>query len=249
MKSKLAILFAISGLLFAAACKKKVETCKPGRAYVTDGTTTPNPTIYAFNGERLSRVNYPNGDFDSLVYNNDTMWVFTFDNRDSLTTLLHAITDGNGNVTTATQTTYNYFGQPTGIDNINCTYNAEGNLTQQTISNSTGTTIYTYNFNNGNRISGSKFVGAVKTETYSFFAGTVDNKGGINDLTNLYTPYLGKPSYKLLDSAWTITNTDTIRIRYEHTLDANDYVSKTVKTYLSPGFQTKYYTYSYFDCK
>lgn len=249
MKSKVVLLLALGGLLFTGACKKKIETCKLGRAYVTDGSTTPNPTVFAFGNEKLSSVKYPNSDFDSLVYNADTMWVFTLDNRDSLTTLLRAITDGSGHVVTGTKTYYDYFGQATGTDNINCTYNADGNLTQQTISNTGGTTIYTYNFTGGNRVSGSKFVGAVKAETYNFFAGTAENKSGLDDLTNLYAPYFGNASANLLDSSWIITSSDTIRIKYEHQLDANDYVTKTVKTYLSPGFQTKYFTYSYFDCK
>ncbi|MFN8286574.1 MAG: hypothetical protein U0V74_07475 [Chitinophagales bacterium] len=250
MKSKLLLAATAVVLLSVSACKEKIKNCKLGKAYITNGSSTPNPNTFFYNEDgSLSKIKYSNENVDSLVYSADTLWVITRDYRDSVVAIFKGIKNADNNVVSGVLTGYDFMGGVSSTDNYNMTYNADGTLDGQNISNGGGSVIYSYSYDNGNRVGGKKFVGATETENYIFFHSKVENKSGIDDWNKVFTPYFGKPSANLLDSAWTITNGDTIRVTYNHTLDANDYVTKTVQTYLSPGFQTKYYTYQYFDCK
>lgn len=250
MKSKLLLAATAVVLLSVTACKEKIKNCKMGKAYITDGSNTPNANTFYYDGDgRLSKITYSNQSKDSLVYSADTLWVITRDYRDSVTAIFNGILNADGNMVSGVLTSYNFAGTVIGTDNYNMTYNANGTLDGQNISNGSGTTIYSYTYDNGNRATGKKFIGATEAENYVFFHSNVENKSGIDDWNKVFTPYFGEPSNNLLDSAWTIASGDTIRVKYEHSLDANGYVTKTTQTYLSPGFQTKYCTYQYFDCK
>lgn len=238
-------------LAILPSCKKKIETCKLGKAYTSDGSSTPTPNTFSYyeNG-KLKSIQFSNNERDSLIYTADTLTVLHFDYRDSLSSQFTGITDGNGLVTTGNKISYDFSGNVSNTEYYLNEYNSTGKLTKQTISNSLGTTILALTFTGGNSSTGNLYNGATLEKKYFFFHSTALNKTGLDDMNIVFSPYFGKPSDNLLDSTHIVlvATSDTIKIKYEHTIDANDYVSKTVQTYLTPGFQTKYHTYQYFDC-
>jgi hypothetical protein len=217
------------------SCKKKVETCKLGKYYVSDGNTSPKPNVFSYYDDgRIQTITYADASMDTLSYSADTLWVTTYDYNDSLVGTFVGITNGAGDVVSGVKTIYDHItGSVVLTDNYSNEYNAEGNLTKQTISNGGGTTLLTLTYLNGNTVTGTLYNGAVVDKKYDFFHGSAANKTGIDDLDGLFTPYFGKPSANLLDSTHVISLGDTIRVQYAHTLDDNDYVSKTIVTSLN----------------
>ncbi len=253
MKSKVVALVILSFLMLTA-CKQKVHNCKLGRHYATDGTSTPagggDVFLYDASG-RVTKVTYSSKSMDSLVRVADTLRVFNFDADYKLVSVLQGVTNGFGYVTTATKTSYDISGAITGTENYLYEYNAEGRLTQKTTSTSGGTSILTLTYTGSNPTSGLLYNGVNLEKKYFFYHGTAENKSFIDDFNGVSTPYFGKPSAQLLDSAHVVlaTTSDTLRVQYTHTLDANDYVNKTVESWLTPTVNTTYHTYQYFDCK
>ena len=255
MKNSIAFaVMMLTAVLFSSSCKKKIETCKLGKHYATDGTSTPagggNVFVYDAAG-RISKITYSNKSIDSLVRVADTLWVFNFSPDYFLVSLLQGITNGAGNVTSATKTSYDLTGAVTGTESYLYEYNATGNLTQKTTSTSGGTSILTLTYTGSNSVSGLLYNGVNLEKKYFFYHGTIENKSQIDDFNSVVTPYLGKPSAQLLDSAHVILSatSDTLRVQYTHTLDANDYVTKTVESWLTPVVNTTYHTYQYFGCE
>ena len=256
MKSNIRISFFVcclllTGSLFFSSCKKAtILTCQLGKYFISDGTSTPKPnTFYYYDNGKLKKIAYANSDKDTFYYAADTITILRFDDRDSLAGIFTGITDASGNVLTASKSFYDYFGNITGTDYYTNQYNATQNLTQQNISNSLGTTIVNLVYNGNNTATGTKFIGAIQSEKYVFFHNSTENKTQIADFGGVLIPYFGKPSANLLDSMFVITSSDTIRIKYVHELNENGYTVKTNKTYLSGIADTKYETYSYFNCK
>lgn len=251
MKNSIPLLIITCLMLFSTSCKKKEQFCKLGKYYSTDGSNTPSPNTFSYyEDDRLKKITYTNGYKDSVAYSVDTITVYSFDDRDSLNGIFKGLLNSNGYVESGAKVSYDYIGNITGTDNYSIQHNADGNITQLSVSNTSGTNATTYEYISGNRASGKLFTGATLQKKYVYFASNVLNKGGIiDDELGVFTPYFGKPSKNLLDSAYVIEGTDTARIRYTYQLDANDYVIKSVKTYLAPaGVDSRFFTYSYFDC-
>jgi hypothetical protein len=246
---KNSLLLFICALAVLSSCKKGVQTCKLGKYYATDGSNSVVANTFFYDGSnRLIKIAYQNGTKDTLVYSADSIYVRSYDDRDSLTALLLGALNSNGYVTNAVKHTYDFLGNVTASDNYTLQYNADGTLSQQTIANTGGTETTIYEYTDGNRSSGKLFVGATETEKYIFSHSNAENKTGIDDNNGVYAPYFGKPSKNLLDSLQVFAGTDTTVAIYTHTLDRNDYVTKTIRTYLRPAIESRYYTYTYFDC-
>lgn len=251
MKNSLPLFFISCLFLFSSSCKKKEQFCKLGKSYSTDGSNTPAPnTFFYYGDDRLQKITYTSGYKDSIAYSADTITIYSFDDIDSLSAMFKGTLNGGGYLENGAKISYDYLGNIVGTDNYSIQHNADGNITQLSVSNTSGTTATTYDYLNGNRSSGKEFVGATLQKKFVYFASTALNKGEvIDDELGVFTPYFGKPSKNLLDSLYVIEGTDTARIRYTYQLDANDYVIKSVRTYLAPaGVDTRFFTYSYFDC-
>lgn len=250
MKSSFATLLFLVIIFSFSSCKQKEKTCKLGKYYVSDASNTPPPNVFSYYSDgRLQRIIYSNGSKDTLFYRSDTLHLLSFDERDSLSFEFTGNLNSNGDVLMGVKTQYDYLGSIMQVDNYNMQYNASGNLVQQSVSNTNGVITTTYNYEEGNRISGKLFSGAVLQKQYLFFHSKADNKTELDDDSGVFTPYFGRPSKKLLDSLLVITGGDTAKIIYSHSLDANSYVTKTVRAQLPPTVDTKYYTYAYFDCR
>ena len=252
MKSKLVILlFVVSFLIGVTSCKKDIQSCKLGKSYISDGNNTPLPNTFSYyeNG-KLKSIIYSNNEHDTLYYVADTLTVTHFDYRDSVAFIVKGIVDANGNLLSASKTTFDYTGVVTDSETWTNEYNSDGRMTKQTVNNTLGTTNLVVNYSGSNSVSANFYRGVILEKKYFFYHNAVANKTGLDDFNNIFTPYLGKPSANLLDSVHMVLTAtfDTVKIKYDHTLDANEYVGKTVQTYLTPGFQTKYYTYQYFGC-
>lgn len=244
------LFLTILGVLAIAACKKKEQYCKLGKFYATDGANYSIPnTFYYDANNKLVKITYADKTKDTLVYSADTLRIKKYDYRDTLISLFNGLLNGNGYITTATLVTFDVSGNITSTENYSLQYNADGNLLQFSLSNANGTQTRVYTYTNGNRTTGKLFVGGTEQEKYVFYHSTALNKTGIDDNNGVCTPYFGKPSKNLLDSLHIIAGADTTRIRYTHQLDGNGYVIKTVRSYLTPGVDTKFFTYSYFDCR
>ncbi len=252
MKSNLSlVILSIMVITTLVSCKKKIENCKLGKSYVSDGSSTPNSNTFAYYGNgKLKSIQYSNTERDTLVYLADTLTILHFDYRDSLMSVFLGLTNGNGLVTTGSKSNFDFNGNLTSTEYFVHEYNTEGQLTKQTISNAFGTAILSVSYAGGNSSSANLYNGATLEKKYFFFHSQAANKTGLDDMNSVFTPYFGTPSFNLLDSTHIVlvSTNDTVKIKYEHTFDANDYVSKTVETYLTPGLQTKYHTYQYFDC-
>ena len=233
------------------SCKKKIENCKLGKSFISDGSSTPNANTFSYydNG-KLKSIKYSNNERDTLIYAADTLTILHFDYRDSLISVFLGLTNGNGLVTTGSKTNFDFSGNLTSTEYFVHEYNTEGQLSKQSISNALGTTILSLSYTGGSSSSANFYNGATLEKKYFFFHSKAANKTGLDDMNSVFTPYFGTPSFNLLDSTHIIlvSSNDTVKIKYEHTFDSNDYVNKTVVTYLTPGFQTKYHTYQYFDC-
>lgn len=250
MKNSIVFVVAVS-LLAAASCKKKEQFCKLGKHYSTDGSNTPSPnTFFYYGDDRLQKITYSNGYKDSIVYSADTITIYNMDDRDSVNAIFRGTLNGSGYLESGAKTFYDYIGNVTGTDNYTLQHNADGNITQLSISNTSGTTANIYEYSAGNRSAGKLFNGATQQKKFVYYHSTALNKSGIDDDLGVYSPYLGNPSKNLLDSMHVIEGTDTARVRYTYQLDDNGYVIKSVRTYLAPaGVDTRFFTYSYFDCK
>ncbi|MCW5908918.1 MAG: DUF4595 domain-containing protein [Chitinophagales bacterium] len=249
MRSSL-LLLAICGVLFTSSCKKKEQFCKLGKFYATDGANYSTPNTFTYDAaNRLIKIAYVDKTKDTLVYSADTLFVKKYDYRDTLLSLLSGLLNSNGSITSATLITFDASGNVTGTETYSLQYNADGTLSQFSLSNSSGNETRIYTYADGNRATGKLFVGGIEQEKYVFFHSTALNKTGIDDNNGVFTPYFGKPSKNLLDSLHIIAGGDTTRIRYTHQLDGNGYTIKTVRTYLPPSVDTKFFTYSYFDCR
>lgn len=248
------ILLIVITLLVTVAvssCKKNVQTCKLGKYYLSDGSSTPAPNVFSYYQDgRLKRIVHSDGAKDTLAYNADTLTVLSYDNTGLLIENFTGLLNASGSVTAGTKTSYDISGTVTGTDYLLFEYNASGNLTKETTNNTSGATILALAYDGANTATGTLHVSGFLTKKYFFYHSTAANKTGIDDLTGEYIPYLGKPSGNLLDSIHIIqpATSDTTRIQYSHTLDNNEYLSKTIQTWLTPGVQTKYHTYQYFDC-
>ncbi len=253
MKSRLYLLLTgilLTGLL--VSCKKNIKSCKLGKYYLSDGNSTPSPNVFSYYEDgKLKRVVRTDGSKDTLVYNADTLTLLTYDNNGVLTGDFTGILNANGALIAGTKNTYDFSGSLTGTDYIAFEYNANGNMTKQTTNNTSGATILSLTYDGGNTVTGGLYSGGVLNKRYFFYHNTAENKTGVDDLTGAFTPYFGKPSDNLLDSIHIIqpATSDTVRIQYAHTLDNNDYLSNTIQTWLTPGVQTKYHTFQYFDCE
>ncbi len=249
MKNNFFILLAVVSVFTISSCKKKVENCKLGKSYVSDGNNTPNPnTFFYYDNGNLQKITYNDQSKDTLVYNADTLIILTFDSRDSVLSVFTGILNGSRNVIAGTRVYYNYFGNVINTESYSVDYNTDGNLTLQTITDGAGTKTLALEYLSGNTASGTFVDGVNPDKHYVFFHNSVANKTGIDDLNGVFNPYFGKPSKNLLDSTHIISAGDTIRIQYSHSIDENEYVSQTIRTYLTPGVETKYFTYQYFDC-
>lgn len=246
---KNSLLLLVCALVAVSSCKKGEQTCKLGKYYITDGSNTKPANTFFYDGsDRLIKIEYQNGNKDTLVYSADSLYVQSYDERDSLTALMLAKLNTEGYVTNAVKHSFDFFGAIVSSDNYTLQYNADGTLAQQSISNTNGTQTTIYEYTDGNRTSGKLFVGATETEKYIFGHSNVVNKTGIDDNNGVYSPYFGKPSQNLIDSLQVIAGTDTTVAIYTHTLDNNDYVIKTVRTYVKPSVESRYFTYTYFNC-
>jgi YD repeat-containing protein len=249
MRNNLLLLLALMTLSISS-CKKKVEDCKLGKSYASDGSTTPSPNTFSYYSDgRLQKVVYANGTTDTLAYSNDSVYILTLNNVDSVTAVFAGKLNSSGYVTSARKDMVDYAGNVLSTEEYALEYNAEGNLTRKTVTNLGGTTDLNLNYDAGNPATGTLYYGSTLDRRYIFFPNTVENKTGLDALNSVLTPYFGKPSENLLDSTYIITSADdTIRVQYAHTLDANEYVSKTIQTYLTHETDTRYFTYQYFDC-
>ncbi|MES2620725.1 MAG: hypothetical protein V4615_07730 [Bacteroidota bacterium] len=250
MKNKFLFLLAITCVITVSSCKKKIESCKLGKSYSSDGNTTPRPnTFYYYSDGRLQKIEYGNKTKDTLAYRADTIEVLSFDAGGLLSTTFTGTINGSGHVIAGTKAFYDLSGNILSTEDYAMSYNAEGNLTQQVVTHPLTSDILQFYYTAGNADSGVLFVASVPEKRYVFFRGSAENKTGIDDLKGVFVPYFGKSSKNLLDSTYVISATsDTTRIQYAHTLDENDYVSRTIQTYLNSGVETKYLTYQYFDC-
>jgi hypothetical protein len=249
MKNNLLFLLALAAVLSFSSCKKKVETCKLGKSYASDGSTTPNPNIFSYYSDgKLQKIVYADRTRDTLSYSADSIFIRTIDNFGMSTALFSGVLNSNGSVVSGTKAFLNPSGAVTGTEDYALEYNSAGQLTQKTITNSLGATVLSLNYDGSNTKNGTLYIAGLLDRRYEFHHSTAENKTNIDDMNGVFTPYFGKPSTNLLDSTYIITASDTIRVQYAHTLDANEYVSKTVQTFLSHETDTKYFTYQYFDC-
>jgi hypothetical protein len=249
MKNNLLLFLALVAALSTTSCKKKIENCMLGKSYVSDGSTTPSPNTFSYYSEgRLQKIVYGNRTKDTLSYNGDTIFIRTLNNVDSVTSVFTGILNSNGYIVSGRKNAVDYAGNVIISEDYSLQYNAEGNLTKKTITTPAGTSDFNLNYNGSNSATGTLYLGSNLDKRYIFFHNDIENKTGIDDMNSVLTPYFGKPSANLLDSTHIITSTDTIRIQYAHTLDANEYVSKTIQTYLTHETDTKYFTYQYFNC-
>ncbi len=247
------LVFLVTALLVTgfSSCKKNPQTCRLGKYYLSDGSSTPNPNTFTYyESGQLKSITYTNGSKDTLAYDASTITILSYDKSGLLLTGFTGLLNGNGAVTSGTKNTYDFNGNITATDNLSYEYNADGRMTKQTTVNGSGTTFLSLVYDGGNTTTGGYYSGGFLNKKYFFYHNKAENKTMIGDLSLAYTPWLGKPSANLLDSLRIITPTtdDTVRIQYNHRLDENDYVSNTVQTWLTPGVQTKYHTYQYFDC-
>ena len=234
------------------SCKKTIQTCKLGKYYLSDGSSTPAPNTFSYYEDgRVKSIAYTDGSKDNVTYSADTIKVLTFDNRDSLIANFSGVVNASGYVTAGTKTTYDYIGNATGTQNLAFEYNADGNMTKQTTNNALGTSILSLSYTGGNSTTAVLYNGVTLNKKYFFYHNTIANKTKVDDLNGVLAPWYGKPSNNLLDSTHIIiaATSDTVRIQYAHTLNENDYLSNTTQTWLTPGVQTKFHTYQYFDCK
>ena len=250
MKNNTLFLLTIVMVLSVASCKKKVETCKLGKAYISDGNTTPNANTFSYYSDgKLQKVVYADKTKDSVAYSADTIYIRTYDVNDSVISLFAGVLNSNGDVVSGVKDNLNYSGSITSTDIYSLEYNAEGKLTKKTITNSLQSTLLNLNYDGGNTATGNLFIGGVLDRSYTFYHNTIENKTGVDDMNAVFTPYFGRPSQNLLDSMRIVTAADdTIRVQYSHTLDANEYVSKTTQTFLTTNADTRYSTYQYFGC-
>ena len=253
MKNNLALIIVFASIIsIAPSCKKEMKTCQLGKYYLSDGNSTPAPTTFSYyNDGRLKTLGYSDVSKDLFTYVADTIYIRTTDYRDSLSAQLTGLLNSNNAIISSVKNSFDYFGNTTATEYAANEYNADGNLTKQTINNAAGTTILVLNYTAGSATTGTFFESTSITKRYIFYRNLIANKTGIADLSNVLSPLTGKSSATLLDSMHVIRPilNDTIRVTYAHSLDENNYVSKTVETYLSPGFQTKYHTYQYFNCR
>lgn len=237
------------GLSTLSGCKKKEQTCQLGKVYNSNGNVTPNPNVFSYydNGN-LQKILYADNSKDTLAYSNDSLYLFTYNDQGVLTSILQGQLNGSGFITTALKTFFDYQGNTVSTTNYNCEYNPEGNLTQLTKVDANGTTTQVYTYANGNRADGKIFNGATLSATYYYFHNSAENKTGINDEFDVFTPYLGKASKNLLDSVRVIANSDTTRILFDEKLDAKGYLNSATRTYVPTTANTRYFTFSYINC-
>ena len=250
MKNKILFLLAAISVLTISSCKKKIETCKLGKSYLSDGNTTPNPSIfYYYSDGKLKKIVYPDAKKDTLAYSGDSIFITAFDKTGSTASIFSGVLNGSSYLTNGTKTTFDISGNTVSSEDYTMLYNAEGNLIQQAVSYSTSTDILQYYFSGGNADSAVAYIGNIRDKKYIFYRNSAENKSRIDDLRGVFTPYFGKASKNLLDSVRIYSSpADTALTIYAHTLDNNDYVTKTIETFLYPDVNTKYYTYQYFDC-
>jgi YD repeat-containing protein len=234
------------------SCKKADKTCSLGKHYLSDGSTTPVPDVFFYyDNAKLKRIEHTDGSKDTVSYNADTITVLTYDRYNVLASVYTGVVNGGGAAISAVKNTFNNSGTLTGNEAITYEYNTEGRLTKQTTVNSSGTSILVIDYTNGNSTTGSVHVGPVTSKKYYFFHGTTENKTNVDDLNGVFMPWLGQPSANLLDSMHILSPaiSDTVRVQYTHTLDANGYLDKTSETTFHPGVSTKIHAYQYFHCQ
>lgn len=229
------------------SCKKKVATCKLSRIFTSDGTTTPMPAVFTYNEDgTLRTIVYPTLSSDSFIYSSNGGSIQSFDKAGHLTGELTGPLNSSGYFTSAVKISYDLLGNGSSQLQV-FSYNGESNLTGQSL----GSDVLSLQYLAGNTVSGTyEHNGLVRTR-YEFFHNTIANKTGVDDLNGVYQPYLGKPSANLLDSLYIIdlNANDTTRIKYAHTLNADDYINTTkVQTYGANGVTTRYIAYQYRDC-
>lgn len=253
MKSNVWVVVLAAFAVTVSSCNKKEQTCNLGKMFVTDGSNTTRPTVYSYYADgRIQKVLHPTLNKDSIAYTTDSVFVWSRDNKDSLVAYLAASLANGQNIGTGSKTYYNYLGAVTGTETIAAQYNTAGQLESKTTNSSSGLQANTFNYSNGNRTSGKHYSGSTHDIDYLFFYNTAQNKTGFDFFEFNYTTLFGKTDNNLLDSIYMIQlpANDTIRVQFAHTLDRNGYLSKTVRTYLTPvsGMDTKYVTYQYFNC-
>ncbi len=252
MRNKsLLLLIGILVISLLPSCRKDVKTCKLGKYYLSDGSSTPSPNIFLYNENgKVKRIGYTDGSKDTVIYNADTITIISYNRYDSLATTFTGLLNASGSVTSGAKNSYDIYGNLTGTDYLAYEYNAEGRMTKQTTNNTSGATILSLTYDGGNTKTGGLYTGGLLNKRYYLYHNTAENKTNVNDLNGVFTPWLGNSSANLLDSMHIITpsTSDTVRIQYAHTLDDNSYLSKTIQTWLTPGVQTKFHTYQYFDC-
>jgi|GEM_PF-4606152 len=237
------------GTSLLSGCKKQEQTCQLGKVYNSDGNVTPNPNVFSYydNGN-LQKIVYTDNSSDTLAYSNDSLYLFTYNSQGVLVATLHAQLNGSGYITTGAKTLLDNLGNTLGTTTYTCQYNAEGNLTQLVTLDANGTTTQVYTYDNGNRKEGMVYTDTTISTTYSYYHNSAENKTGINDEFDVFTPYLGKASKNLLDSIHVIANNDTTRILFNEKLDANGYLNSATRTYLPITANTRYFTFSYINC-
>lgn len=246
---KNSVVLALAACLLLSACKKEEKTCRLGRITFSDGNTSLPPYVFSYDeAGRLVRLNYPNGNTDSLYYSNDSLYVFSKDDRDSLLSYTAGQLQGN-NLGSGFRQYFDYLGNITNTEGIAAQYNSNGNLTALTLSNSNYTLAQSFSYTGNNRTGGERYNGTTLVEEYVIFRNTLENKTGFDELIDFTTPYYGKASANLADSMWVIAAGDTSKVQYSYTLDDYGYISKLVKTRFTPNTDTRYYTFQYFDCK
>lgn len=245
----LPLLALIIGFSTLNSCKKKDKTCQLGKVYNSNGNVTPNPSVFSYyeNGN-LQKITYSNKSIDTIAYTNDSLYLWTYNDQGTLTAILEGQLNGSGYITTAAKTFVDINGNTTATATYNCQYNADGNLTQLTLVDANGTTTQVYTYANGNRADGKVFNGATLSSTSYYFHNSAENKTGISDELDVFTPYFGKPSKNLLDSVQVIANSDTTRILFNEKLDANGYLNSATRTYVPTVANTRYFTFSYINC-
>lgn len=249
MKNSYLFVLVLITALGLYGCKKEQQSCKLGKVYISDANSTPLPNTYSYYADgRIQKIVYSNRSKDSLVYQNDSLWVITRDYRDSVIAVVEAAVNSNGAITSGLKTNFDFLGNPGSTETITATYDANGLLNTLSMNGGGGLMAYNYQNTGANRSSGRRFNGSTVTEEYIYFYNSTENKSGVDYTNGQFAPWFGKASANLLDSAYIILPTDTVRVKYTHSMDKNGYVSRTVQTFFAPGFDTKYYSYQFFDC-
>lgn len=240
-------------LMLLAGCDKKERTCQLGRMTISDGSSTPRPSVYSYYDDgRIKSITHPDLTRDSVAYKADSLYVWTRDRNDTLVATLEASLAMGRYIGSGIKKYFDYSGNVLSTENISVQHTAGGQPEAWTIASSSGTVAYSFDFNNSNRATGKRFNGSTQDMAYVFFMSKAINAYDVDYLNLSYSPLMGKSDASLPDSIYIISlpAKDTLRIQFAHYPDKNDYLIKSIRTFLTPApaLETKYITYHYINC-